>query len=135
MQTAAFCGVPCAACPRRLRHQHSGVRLRQVVSRSSRRRQARITAPATVSSALALDIGSGNNLQALTNILSAVIVGAGAWYFYRTQVGKMASLHSVQLWNCLTQVYCGISCTHAVARCRTWTKTDDKFAQDVTALE
>ncbi|KAL0044090.1 hypothetical protein WJX82_008660 [Trebouxia sp. C0006] len=40
---------------------------------------------AAVSSALALDIGSPSNFQAVTNIVSAVLLGAGAWWYFTTQ--------------------------------------------------
>jgi len=85
MQTATFCGVQCSACPRSFRQHRTSRRFQQLVYRSALRRQARVVAPSTVSSALPLELGSGSNVQALTNILSAVIVGAGAWYYYRTQ--------------------------------------------------
>lgn len=86
MQSAAFLGVQSSACPRSFRQQRPYTPPQQLASRRSCRRQTRILAPTVVSSALALDVGTGTNFQALTNILSAVIVGAGAWYYYRTQV-------------------------------------------------
>lgn len=83
---SALCGS--AQC---LGYKHV-FRRQQAFSQSFRsvrppRRQPRtcLAPPIAVSSALALDVGSPSNFQAITNIASAVLLGFGAWWYLKTQ--------------------------------------------------
>ena len=87
MQTAVFCSAPSLGCQHSLaRKQRSVQKLSRPQVRQSPARTRLVQPPQAVSSALALDVGSPSNFQAITNIVSAALLGAGVWWYLKTQV-------------------------------------------------
>ena len=88
MQTALLYNTQCLGCKHILRRQQASSRSFTHARKPQKQQRTQFLAPQAVSSALALDIGSPSNFQAVTNIVSAVLLGAGAWWFFRNQVGR-----------------------------------------------
>lgn len=85
MQTALLYNTQCLGCKHLLRRQQASSRSFTRARQPQKQQRTQLLAPQAVSSALALDIGSPSNFQAVTNIVSAVLIGAGAWWFFRNQ--------------------------------------------------
>lgn len=106
MQTAVFCSAHCSTgC------QHSFTRQQppsNLYSRLQPRRKSvrlrLVTPPQAVSSALALDIGSPSNFQAITNIVSATLLGIGVWWYLKTQVCRSVFSRCLCLMSALFQL-------------------------------
>ena len=88
MQTALLYNTQCLGCRHILRRQQASSQSFTRARQPRNQQRTHLIAPIAVSSALALDIGSPSNFQAVTNIVSAVLLGAGAWWYLRTQVGR-----------------------------------------------
>lgn len=85
MQTALLYNTQCLGCKHILRRQQASSRSFTHARKPQKQQRTQLLAPQAVSSALALDIGSPSNFQAVTNIVSAVLLGAGAWWVFRNQ--------------------------------------------------
>lgn len=92
MQTAVFCSTYCSSgCQHSLARQQPPSNLLRLQPRRSVARTNLVTRPRALSSALALDVGSPSNLQAITNIVSASLLGVGVWWYLKTQVCNVLS--------------------------------------------
>ncbi|KAA6418894.1 MAG: hypothetical protein FRX49_11120 [Trebouxia sp. A1-2] len=85
MQTAILHNTQCSGCKHILRRQQASSQSFTRARQPRKDQRTRLLGPQAVSSALALDIGSPSNFQAVTNIVSAVLLGAGAWWYLRSQ--------------------------------------------------
>lgn len=86
MQTAVFCNSQCLGCKHVLRRQQVSLQSFVRAQPSRLHSRTRRCTPQALTSTLALDIGSPSNFQAVTNIVSALLLGAGAWWYLKTQV-------------------------------------------------
>lgn len=102
MQTAVFCSTYCSSgCQHSLARQQPPSNLFRLQARRSVARTNLVTRPQALSSALALDVGSPSNFQAITNIVSASLLGVGVWWYLKTQVCNILGHKGTSCTSCL----------------------------------
>lgn len=123
MQTAILHNTQCSGCKHILRRQQASSQSFTRARQPRKDQRTRLLGPQAVSSALALDIGSPSNFQAVTNIVSAVLLGAGAWWYLRSQVGRGCDItDSCALCNfgfCMGKLGCAVLPRNLLFVCRT----------------
>ncbi len=138
MQTALLYNTQCLGCRHILRRQQASSQSFTRARQPRKQQRTYLLGPQAVSSALALDIGSPSNFQAVTNIVSAVLLGAGAWWYFRTQVGRGCDivepclLCDIGLW--LGKLCCAVLPQNLLFVCRTMQK-GRKSARNAEAAE